>query len=42
MKHSCPDIANYVREASKVMDTANQAHWKYLMQIIRYVLDTQN
>jgi hypothetical protein len=24
------------------MDTANQAHWKYLMQIIRYVLDTQN
>ena len=42
MKHSCPDIANSVREASKVMDRANQAHWKYSMQIIKYVLDTRN
>jgi hypothetical protein len=37
MKHSRPDIANAVREASKVLDGATKAHWKYLPQIIKYV-----
>ena len=42
MKHSRPDIANSVREASKVMDGATMSHWKYLMRIIKYVIDTNN
>jgi dTDP-D-glucose 4,6-dehydratase len=39
MKHSKPDIANTVREASKVIGRATQAHWKYLIQIIKYVIE---
>jgi hypothetical protein len=42
MKHSRPDIANAVREASKVMDGATKAHWKYLLRIIKYVIDTRD
>ena len=42
MKHSRPDIANSVREASKVMDGATKSHWKYLMRFIKYVIDTKN
>jgi hypothetical protein len=42
MKHSRPDIANAVREASKVMDGATKAHWKYLLRIIKYILSTRN
>lgn len=41
VKHSKPDIANAVRELSKVADIANQAHWKALMRLIKYVLDTR-
>ena len=41
VKHSRPDIANAVRELSKVADIANQAHWKALMRLIKYVLDTR-
>jgi hypothetical protein len=42
MKHSRPDIANSVREASKVMDGATKSHWKYLVRIIGYVLGTKD
>ena len=42
MKHSRPDIANSVREASKVMDSATKSHWKYLLRIVKYVIDTKN
>ena len=41
VKHSRPDIANAVRELSKVADIANQAHWKALMRLIKYVLGTR-
>ena len=41
MKHSRPDIANAVREASKVMDGATKAHWKYLLRIIKFVIDSK-
>ena len=42
MKHSRPDIANSVREASKFMDGATKSYLKYLMKIIKYVIDTKN
>ncbi len=42
MKHSRPDVANAVREASKVMDGATEAHYAYLLQIIKFVVDTGN
>ena len=41
MKHTRPDIANAVREASKVMDGSTKAHWKYLLRIIKYVIETK-
>jgi hypothetical protein len=31
MKQSRPDIANAVCEASKIIDGATQADWKYLV-----------
>jgi len=40
VKHSRPDIANAVRELSKVADGATQGHWKSLIRLIKYVLDT--
>lgn len=40
-KHSRPDIANAVREASKVMDGATEAHYKYMLKIIKYVVETK-
>jgi copper chaperone CopZ len=41
-KHSRSDIANCVREASKVMDGATLAHYKYMLCIVKYVVDTEN
>jgi Reverse transcriptase (RNA-dependent DNA polymerase) len=41
VKHSRPDIANSVRELSKVADGATPCHWKNLMRTIKYVLDTK-
>ena len=40
-KHSRPDIPNAVREASKVMDGATLAHFKYMLRIVKYVIDTR-
>jgi hypothetical protein len=41
VKHSRPDISNAVRELSKVADGATPAHWKALLRIIKYVLNTE-
>ena len=42
MKHSRPDICNATREASKVMDSATMADYKYLLRIIKYILSTKD
>jgi hypothetical protein len=42
MKHSRPDISNAVRELSKVMDGATNAHLKNLLRLIKFVSDTKN
>jgi hypothetical protein len=42
VKHSRPDISNSVRELTKVLDGATQAHWKAMVRVIKYVLDTKN
>ena len=42
MKHSHPDIANVVRELSKVLDGANKAAFKEMHGIIKYVLDIRD
>ena len=41
VKHSRPDIANAVRELTKVMDRANQTHFKEGLRIVKFVLDTK-
>ena len=42
VKYSRPDIANAVRQMSKVLDGATPAAYKEMMRIIKYVLDTKN
>jgi hypothetical protein len=42
VKHSRPDIANAVRELTKVLDGATQAHWIAMMRVIKYVFETKN
>ena len=42
VKHSRPDIANAVRELSKVLDGPNEAAVKELKRVIKFVLDTKN
>ena len=41
VKHSRPDIANCVRELSKVMHVAGHAHYKMLLRAIKYVILTK-
>ena len=41
-KHSRPDIANPVRELSKVLDGATAESFKEMLRVIKYVLDTRN
>jgi hypothetical protein len=41
VKHSRRDIANAIQELTTVLDGATDAHWKAMMRIIKYVLDTQ-
>ena len=41
-KHSRPDIANAIREASKVMDGATLGHYKYLMRVMKYLVHTMD
>ena len=40
IKFSRPEISNAVRELSKVMDSAAQAHVKGLYRAIKYTLDS--
>jgi hypothetical protein len=42
VKHSRPDIANAVRELSKMMDGPTPAAMKELKRVIKFVLDTQD
>lgn len=42
VKYSRPDIANGVRELSKVMDGATPAHFKSLIQMIKFVVSMKN
>ena len=41
VKHSRPDIANCVRELSKVLDGSTEASYKEMLRVIKYVLDTK-
>ncbi len=41
VKHTRPDIANAVRELSKVLDGPSPAAYKELLRVIKYVLDTK-
>ena len=40
VKHSRPDIANSVREHAKVMDGANNRHYKELLRRMKFVAET--
>ena len=42
VKHSRPDIANPVRELSKVLDGATEEAFKEMLRVIKYVLDTKS
>ena len=42
IKHSRPELSNSVRELTKVMDGATEAHWKMLLRVIKYTLDTKH
>ena len=42
VKHSRPDIANCVRELSKVLDGTTDCACNEMLRIIKYVLDTKN
>ena len=41
MKHSRPDISNATREGSKVIDKATLGDYNYMLQIVKYVLETK-
>ena len=41
VKYSRPDIANTVRELSKVLDGSTEASYKEMLRVIKYVLDTR-
>jgi hypothetical protein len=41
VKHSRLDISNAVRELTKVLDGAANAHWKSLIHTVKFVLDTK-
>jgi hypothetical protein len=40
IKHSRPDISNAVRELSKCLSGPNEAAYKEMMRVIKYVIDT--
>ena len=41
IKHSQPDLGNAIRELIKVLDGATQAHYKAMLRVIKYVIDTE-
>jgi hypothetical protein len=42
VKHTRFDIANSVKELSKVANGATMPHWKLLLRCIKYVITTEN
>jgi len=42
LKHSWPDLANPIRELSKVLDCPMEATFKELKRVIKFVLDTRD
>lgn len=42
IKYSRPDIANGVRELSKVMDGATFAHYKSMLRVIKFISNTRD
>lgn len=42
IKHSRPDLSNATRELAKVMDGATLKHWKDLLRVIKFTIDTKN
>ena len=42
VKHSRPDIANAVRELSKVLNAPGRKAWNEMLRVIKYVLQTKN
>jgi len=41
VKHTRPDLANAIRELSKAMDIGNYVHWKELLKVILFALQTK-
>ena len=41
VKHTRPDIANGVRELTKAMDRATAGHYKQLLRVLKFVIDTK-
>lgn len=41
IKHSRPDLANAIRELTKVLDGATPGHYKAMLRVIKYVFDTE-
>jgi len=41
VKHTRPNLSNSVRELAKVLDSATEAHLKFLVRAIKYTLDTK-
>jgi len=42
MKHSRPDIANAVRELTKILDKPTPAALKELKRVMKFIMDTEN
>ena len=42
VKYSRPDISNSVRKLSKTDNKANYAHYKHMLQAVKYVINTKN
>ena len=42
VKLSRPDLSNAVRELSKMMDIATEGHYKNMLRVIKYVVNTCN
>jgi hypothetical protein len=41
VKHTRQDISNSVKKLSKVADGATKCHWKAMIQLMKYVVDTE-
>ena len=42
VKYSQPDIANAIRELSKINDKANRAHYRQMLHTVKCVINTKN